>query len=273
MSIMAYCTKMKSFTDRLRDLGQPVTDSRQVFNLLRGLNQQFHSAIPHITSQVPLPSFLQVRSFVLLEEHRAEQSTTRQQSAHALVAGRGGSPTPPTPPPSNTNQGRGRGRRRRRGNGIGGPPTPSSQAPRPPPAYPTPAPGTNAWTGMVQAWPMPWRAAGAGVLGPRPGTPHQQAMFAAPSPAAPYGYSATLPGYGVTPPVSGVLSGYGHPGASSSTATHQPWDMASLQATLHSASASPSCSGSAPEWYLDSGAAAHMTSSPGPTNQGGDSPM
>ena len=55
------------------------------------MNRQFHSAIPHITSQVPLPSFLQVRSFLLLEELRAEQSA-RQQGAHALVAGRGASP-------------------------------------------------------------------------------------------------------------------------------------------------------------------------------------
>ncbi|KAM3411785.1 hypothetical protein ACQJBY_003446 [Aegilops geniculata] len=265
MTIMAYCTKLKQFTDQLRDLGQTVTEPQQVFNLLRGLNRQYHSAIPHITSQVPLPSFLQVRSFLLLEEHRAEQSA-RQQSVHALVAGRGSSSTPPAAPPINTNQGRGRQRRRGRGNG-GGAPLPSPSAPCPP-TYPAPAPGANSWTGLVQAWPMAWRAPGAGVLGPRPGTPHQQAMFAAPSPSPPlYGYGAPPPGYVAAPP------GFGSPGASSSTPPHQAWDMASLQAALHSASAGPSSSGSAPEWYLDSGAASHMTSSPGPSNQGGDSPM
>lgn len=72
LSVMQYCTKLKTFTDQLRDLGQPVTEPRQVFHLLCGLNRQFHAVIPHITSQSPLPSFLQVRSFLLLEEHRAE---------------------------------------------------------------------------------------------------------------------------------------------------------------------------------------------------------
>ena len=87
MTVMQFCTKLKTFADQLRDLGQPVTDPRQVFHLLRGLNRQYHSVIPHITCQNPLPTFLQVRSFLLLEEHRAEQAA-RQQSTHALYAGR-----------------------------------------------------------------------------------------------------------------------------------------------------------------------------------------
>lgn len=45
-----------------------------MFHLLRGLNRQYNAAIPHITSHEPLPSFLQMRSFLLLEEHRAEQA-------------------------------------------------------------------------------------------------------------------------------------------------------------------------------------------------------
>ncbi|XBI39322.1 hypothetical protein VPH35_124122 [Triticum aestivum] len=58
LTVMQYCTCLKAFTDQLRDLGQGVTETRQVFHLLRGLNHQFHAVIPHITSQVPLPSFL-----------------------------------------------------------------------------------------------------------------------------------------------------------------------------------------------------------------------
>nr|XP_020181751.1 uncharacterized protein LOC109767407 [Aegilops tauschii subsp. strangulata] len=218
MTVMQYCTRLKSFADQLRDLGQPVTDTRQVFHLLRGLNRQYHSVIPHITSQNPLPSLLQVRSFLLLEEHRAEQ-TARLQSAHALWAGRGSStppaPAPPAPPPGNDNTSRGRGRQRRRGRGNGGPPASLAQpAPRAP-ICPAPAPGANSWTGLVQAWPMQWRAPGSGVLGPRPGTPHQQAMFAAPTP---YGYGApggAPPGYGAP---GGPPPAYGSPGVSSSTA-------------------------------------------------------
>ncbi|XP_044950642.1 uncharacterized protein LOC123400991 [Hordeum vulgare subsp. vulgare] len=274
LTVMQYCTKLKTFVDQLRDLGQPVTESRQVFHLLRGLNRQFHSVVPHITCQDPLPSFLQVRSFLLLEEHRAAQAT-RQQSTLALFAGRGSSSTtaPPSPPSAADNpRGRGRGRgQRRRGQGNGSPSAPPAPLAPCPFGYPAPAPGANSWTGLVQAWPMPWRAPGTGVLGPRPGTPHQQAMFAAP---APYGYGA--PG---APPASygapgGLPPTYGSPGASSSTAPPpQPWDMHSLQAALHSATFGPSSCGAPADWYLDSGASSHMSNSPGPSNQGGDSPM
>ncbi|XP_044374901.1 uncharacterized protein [Triticum aestivum] len=258
MSVMQYCTKLKNFTDQLRDLGQPVTDTRQVFHLLRGLNRQYHSVIPHVTSQVPLPSFLQVRSFLLLEEHRAEQSA-RLQSTHALVAGRGSPSTPPTPAPSNTNQqGRGRGRRRGCGNGGQGAHIAPSPSPLPrPPAVPAPAPGANSWTGLVQAWPMAWRAPGAGVLGPRPATPPQQAMYAAPAPTA-----LPLPVYGspgAYPPGYAPPPHYNTPGAGPSSSPSPAWDMASLQAALHSATAGPSSSGTSQEWYLDSGAAAHTS--------------
>ncbi|XP_020173933.1 uncharacterized protein [Aegilops tauschii subsp. strangulata] len=75
LTIMQYCARLKSFTDQLRDLGQTITDTQQLFNMLRGLNTRYHHAIPHLTSRVPLPTFLQARSFLLLEEHRAEQST------------------------------------------------------------------------------------------------------------------------------------------------------------------------------------------------------
>ncbi|XP_044427292.1 translation initiation factor IF-2 [Triticum aestivum] len=184
-----------------------------------------------------------------------------------MIAGRGTAPQQPPTPVTDASRGRGRGRCRRRGNNQSSSPAPSS--PRPPP-MPAPAPGANSWTGLVQAWPMAWRAPGSGVLGPRPGTPHQQAMMAAPTMPMPslYGYGApgALPGYG--PP-----AGYRHPGASSSSSPVPAWDMASLQAALHSATAGPSSSGTSQEWYLDSGAASHMSSSPGPSNQGGDPPM
>ncbi|XBI03438.1 hypothetical protein VPH35_131853 [Triticum aestivum] len=45
LTIMQYCTKLKTYADQLRDLGQPVTEPRQVFHLLRGLNRQYHGAM------------------------------------------------------------------------------------------------------------------------------------------------------------------------------------------------------------------------------------
>jgi hypothetical protein len=222
LSIMQYFTRLKSFADQLRDLGQPVTETQQVFNMLRGLNRRYHAAIPHITSRVPLPSFLQARSFLMLEEHRAEQSD-RQQTAQALYASRTGNapasasaPAPAVSPynalprqgasGSNNNRNRNKGKKKVKEGDAG---TSSSAAPPAfrPPAYPAPAPGTNSWTGLVQAWPVAWRAPGAGVLGPRPGTPHQQAYMAAPAPhymmppqPASYGYTPASP---VAPPFGG----------------------------------------------------------------------
>ncbi|XP_073351680.1 uncharacterized protein [Aegilops tauschii subsp. strangulata] len=263
LTIMQYCTKLKVFTDQLRDLGQPVSELRQVFHLLRRLNRQYHGAIPHITSCDPLPSFLETRSFLLLEELHAEQAA-RHQSAHALIAARPPMLAPATPPvdSSGSGGGRGRGRGKKHGRGHGG--ASSSTGPQPPPGYPAPAPGANSWTGLVQAWPVAWRAPGAGVLGPRPGTPHQQAMMAMPS-APLYGYDAPggpPPGYGYSAAPGGPPPGYGYSDAPSPQ-QQQTWDMASLQAALHNATVGPSSSGSTSDWYLDSGAAAHIASNPG----------
>ncbi|KAE8786996.1 hypothetical protein D1007_39054 [Hordeum vulgare] len=116
LTIMRYCTRLKSFPDQLHDLRQRFTETQQLFNKLRGLGRQYHGAIPHITSRTPLPTFLQARSFLLLEEHHAEQAA-RQHTAHALVATRSPpqapAPAPAPPPVSNASSltGRGRGRR------------------------------------------------------------------------------------------------------------------------------------------------------------------
>jgi hypothetical protein len=120
---------------------------------------------------------------------------------------------------------------------VGASSSTAPSAPRPP-VYPAPAPGANSWTGLVQAWPIAWRAPGTGVLGPRPGTQHQQAYMAAPAPSymvpphhqaymvppqqTPYTYAPTSPG-------APLFGGPGSSGASSSShAQQQPWDMSAL---------------------------------------------
>jgi hypothetical protein len=79
---------------------------------------------------------------------------------------------------------------------------------------------------MVQAWPMPFRAPGAGVLGPRPGFQPHQAMYAGPGP-----------------------NDFGQ--GSSST-----FDTQALLAALNNTAVSPQPSS---EWYVDSGASSHMS--------------
>jgi hypothetical protein len=119
-------------------------------------------------------------------------------------------------------------RRRGRGNGggasCGGNNTNNQAAPW--------AAGYNPWQGMVQAWSMPFRAPGAGVLGPRPPFQPQHAMT-----AAHHQQNA--------------------PGAASNT-----FDTAALYAALHSTGV-PHQPQSASDWYFDTGATSHMSSSPG----------
>lgn len=117
---MRYCTRLKTFADQLSYLGQPVSGTQKLFNMIRGLGYQYHVVTPHLTSRGPLPTFLHTRSFLLLEEHRAEQ-TAQFQPAHALVAARS-TASPPTPapaPPVDSRAGRrydNRGKRCGRGN-------------------------------------------------------------------------------------------------------------------------------------------------------------
>nr|XP_020153186.1 pollen-specific leucine-rich repeat extensin-like protein 1 [Aegilops tauschii subsp. strangulata] len=118
---------------------------------------------------------------------------------------------------------------------------------RPPPPW---AAGKNPWTSVVHAYhmPVPW-APTPGLLGPRPaghqaffGAPHQPyGAPLAPPPLGGYGAHAQAPPYGGQPPPP----------------VPAPWDPA-LLAALHSAP-SPSNSGGGGDWYMDSGATAHMT--------------
>nr|XP_020172110.1 skin secretory protein xP2-like [Aegilops tauschii subsp. strangulata] len=125
--------------------------------------------------------------------------------------------------------------------------------------------------------PVP-RAPAPGILGPRPAG--HQALFAAQN-AAPYS------GYGAPPPPApayGSAPAYGATAASAFGASPAPayggfyppqvpppWDP-TLLAALHSAP-SPSSYGGGGDWYMDSGATAHMTAHPGRPYTDGTPPM
>lgn len=85
---------------------------------------------------------------------------------------------------------------------------------------------------MVQAWPMPWRAPAAGVLGPCPGTPPQQAYTAMQHQPS----TLTMP---------------------------MVWDQASLIAALANTGVQSPPATSTSDWILDTGASSHMSSNPG----------
>lgn len=89
---------------------------------------------------------------------------------------------------------------------------------------------------MVQAWQMPFRPPGAGVLGPRPGTTPHQAFFHG------NGDPNTYP----PPP----------------TPTPDVWNNQALLAALMTANV-PSTGPQTAEWYMDTGASSHLASNSG----------
>ncbi|XP_066334501.1 uncharacterized protein [Miscanthus floridulus] len=199
MNIKTYTGRLKRLADALRDVGQPVREMSQVLNMLCGLPPKYRHAVPVITAKNPPHTFLSARSYLLLEE-QYDKEHTKSSAQHALLAtggtrppasaaGEGGSGTgqgaqPPPRPPivahssaprSDGRHGRGHGRGRGGYQHQGG--SNSTPQPRAPQGW---APRVNLWTGMVQAWPMPFRVPSTGVLGPHPGQPQQQAYFAGP---------------------------------------------------------------------------------------------
>jgi hypothetical protein len=206
-----------------------------------------------ITAKQLPHTFLFARSYRLLEENY-DKEHAKAAAHHALVASggsrppapsqgdggsgsnSGGTPTAPKPPaaahgaPPRYDNRRSRGR----GRGCGAPPGgPNSSTTRPLTAW---TPGLNPWTGMVQAWPMPFRVPSAGVLGPRPGQSPQQAYFA--------GQPSFSPGVAQPPPPM------------------DPWNYQALLAVLNAANSMATAPQTA-EWYLDTGVSSHMSSNAG----------
>jgi hypothetical protein len=252
LSVTDYCTKLKKLADNLRDVGHPVSEPSQVLNLIRGLNKKFRHVKPVLTSKSY--TFMSARSYLLLEELQLEQED-KNEAGQAFLAGHGvsattgvsanpgGSPGSGSAPSGNStttgaDSGANRGfknKNKRRGRGgapfSSGGGTSSGGAPRPSAPW---AANYNPWTGLVQAWPMPFQAPGSGVLGPRPPFPAQQAMLAHHQP----------------PPTP----------ASSSTSGASAWDNSALYAALNNAGVATHPPSSA-DWYFDTGASAHMSSS------------
>jgi hypothetical protein len=68
MDIAQYTGRLKQLADALRDVRQPVRETSQVLNMLRGLSSKYRHAIPAITARQPPHTLLSARSYLLLEE-------------------------------------------------------------------------------------------------------------------------------------------------------------------------------------------------------------
>ena len=95
LSIQDYYTKLKRLADQLRDVGHPVSEPSQVFNLLCGLSPRYRHVKPVIKSKSPPHTFRSAMSYLLLEE-ASDDHDAKTQAGHALYAGRGGSSAPTT---------------------------------------------------------------------------------------------------------------------------------------------------------------------------------
>lgn len=88
LSISDYCRKMKGMADALADLGKVIPDRTLVLNVLRGLNERFQYMSALLKRQRPFPTFIEVRSDLLLEELTMAPASSSTPST-ALLAAKG----------------------------------------------------------------------------------------------------------------------------------------------------------------------------------------
>ncbi|XP_040254724.1 uncharacterized protein [Aegilops tauschii subsp. strangulata] len=252
LRVAEYCGRLKALADALADVDEPVTDRTLTLQLLRGLSRRYQVIATVLPMQTPFPTFNLARSRLLLEELTQDaRDRSDGSSALSIGLGGGGSSSSGDRGSSSTDCGkapmerggsgssgghpdRGRGRGRVRGRGRG---HPGGRGHATPPA----GAGQTPWLGYFAPWgapfPPPARAPwvppnAAGVLGPRPTAPQQAypLMYAGPS----------------APP------------------SHPPsWDPAALYSALNQMTLQQP---GATDWYLDTGASAHVTGNAGPGN-------
>ncbi|XP_071680010.1 uncharacterized protein [Lolium perenne] len=233
-TIDEYTRRLKQLADELRDIGAPIDDDFILSTLTANLHEYFGNAASNLTL-MPDPSFPKFVSYLKLEEHRMKGVKKRAQH-HALAAGifRGAPPTAPVPaplPPLN------RSRAVVAATGVAAASSRSSRSRRP-----------------LGAARLPARCS--------PPLPGRTAYFAGPT-ASPHG--ASYPAFGATPPAASYPSYYAPPPVAVPPAMYPPqvpppWDPA-LLAALHSAP-SPANYGSGGDYFMDTGATAHMTNHP-----------
>ena len=186
LSASAYCHKLKTLADALADCDQPVGDRALVHQLIRGLNREKFGTMKTLLPVLPqFPTFMQARSYLIMEENSYAESNPPSSTDTALVATDGATSSNDSPgarhdsgsrgSSNNSNRGcRGRGGGRGRGRGRGGGGrgqnnggnnggSGNNQQYWVPPYYPWSAPYNTG------SWRAPWTGAtGPGVLGRGP---------------------------------------------------------------------------------------------------------
>ncbi|XP_039784386.1 uncharacterized protein LOC120651088 [Panicum virgatum] len=256
LSVVDYCRRFKRMAEDLCDLGQPVSDETLVLDIVRRLNERFRALGLHIRRTTPLPSFLQVRDDLRLEEitmakgppATALTAFSNGGSGSSSSGGGSGGSKPPVKPPQQQQQQSRRQRGGKRWNkeakdsasqgastGGGGITTPGGALP--PGGYTY----RNPWTGAIFMWPGP-------QVG-RPSAPQQAPLQQLQPPQT---YIAGPPGQ--------WAGQWGVPPAASPPSLAQGWDQQSLASNFQTMTLQQPPQH---EWYFDTGATSHMASDSG----------
>ncbi|XP_074306505.1 uncharacterized protein LOC141641756 [Silene latifolia] len=135
-NVSAYCQRLKSLADQLKNVGSPVIDTRLVLQLVSGLTEAYHGVGTLIRQATPLPPFYRARSMLTLEEASFAKSVATSGSSSALYAksaSDGASPSilgrPPSQPQGKNNKGNGNKKKVKNGKGhTNGSRSPNSNA-------------------------------------------------------------------------------------------------------------------------------------------------
>ncbi|VFQ97984.1 unnamed protein product [Cuscuta campestris] len=94
-TINEYCHTLKNLADYLDDVDAPVTEHALVLQVLQGLPHDLRGQVHFLQYQNPLPSFLEVRSALLLVEQQQADALSNAGPSTALLSfsGGGGSPS------------------------------------------------------------------------------------------------------------------------------------------------------------------------------------
>ena len=90
LSVDAYAQQMKQTADAMREVGNTISPSQLVLNLLRGINPRFANTADIIANTSPLPDFKAATNMLHVKELRL--GNEGKEASRSLP-----SPTPPTP--------------------------------------------------------------------------------------------------------------------------------------------------------------------------------
>ena len=91
MNASAYCQRLKSLTDQLKNVGAPVSDSRMVLQMVGGLTRAYCGVGTIIRQSNPLPPFYKARSMLVLEESGLAKEAATEFAMVAASIDDGGS--------------------------------------------------------------------------------------------------------------------------------------------------------------------------------------